>query len=764
MAVWVRFIKLIPNVVCKVFIDDAYIWAHIDHIQNLRHAFDATELWNQLIGQKLNAAKSTLWATSSSARKIAKKIFPLIPVACEFDALGTKIYTSTKDAKMLSCLVRKKWLRLELISETLVPFLCHEKLKLSLLHQKVIPQCTYAADISDIPKKVLSDLQTDIATVLWQNRPHWRSKMLVFCFLSQPCLVEPRIARAYTAVRNFWRFVHHDPTILAKLQNVFSRCIQHKQSLLYHVSSALEVFHLRLFPSMQVGIAQQRFEILDVTPRDLRPFLCTMGRQACYEASGAKARKDVAKPVGLLDYHLSTAFYHKYKPPRNSKVSLCPHYESQLVGCTITNDRRAAVGFTDDPSCRFCGFSKESLRHIVLECSEAPHELRRAPSHDLGPNFSLFGITEHPVALCNFRMCWQTLSIDETLGFDAAKNRRPLWTDGSVFFQNHFWITTGACAIVDSDLNTVFVGRVDHIHLTSYATELFAIVKAVALSQGPVCITTDSLTVVQLFHDMCKNQAIGREWSHSQWWIVLFRLWAARSLLCANPIELKWMRAHTCDDLPIEAISDAVAEQVGFRREDIICNRIADKLASECAASLLPIDPKLFALLHHEAFVRQIALARLNQTIGDIVPLKPQYETIAELEHDDEAEVFRRRFSTWLWDSVRADFEWVPSSSDSISAKLMTKFSVADAHTLINFLQGLSWRVSAELSTSYVEIALLFVRCKSPLEKIQPDIATFVDILKVVLWCFPVRNRLSSLVFTMQHGHTSAGMRCLRAR
>ena len=47
----------------------------------------------------------------------------------------------------------------------------------------------------------------------------------------------------------------------------------------------------------------------------------------------------------------------------------------------------------------------------------------------------------------------------------------------------------------------------------------------------------------------------------------------------------------------------------------------------------------------------------------------------------------------------------------------MTTFS-ADARAFLQFFHGQSWRVSGELSTSYVEI--------------EPAAATFVDVLKIV--------------------------------
>ena len=98
MHVWACFVQRIPEVVSRVFIDDAYLWVRITHIDNLQIALRLTQVWGDLVGQHLNHNKSVLWATSAKARKQAKAVFPHLPLALEFDVLGAKIYTSDRDA------------------------------------------------------------------------------------------------------------------------------------------------------------------------------------------------------------------------------------------------------------------------------------------------------------------------------------------------------------------------------------------------------------------------------------------------------------------------------------------------------------------------------------------------------------------------------------------------------------------------------------------------------------------------------------------
>lgn len=351
MAVWARFISLIPHVSCRAFIDDAYLWVRIDHIDQLRIALDLTAQWNTLVGQKLNKTKCNLWATSTQARKSAKSHFPEIPLVLEFDALGAVIYTSERNAYGFSP-ARVEQIRTDIRNIGALPI--SRKSKAKIVAAKILPQCSFAAEISDIPKKVLSDLQSDIATVLWENRPHWRSKMPVFCFLSQPCFVHPQLSRAFMMIRNFWRFVHGNPEICEILERNFASFLQAKHSIIRHISVALKFFHMEIFPTLHIGIGQTRFHVLDFSFRELRGLFFQLGHQYCYEQSGIKPRKDLVRSTGIIDMHLSGLFKRKYKPPPNSKENFIPHFESQIVGCTITNDRRAAAGFTDDFRCRFC--------------------------------------------------------------------------------------------------------------------------------------------------------------------------------------------------------------------------------------------------------------------------------------------------------------------------------------------------------------------------------------------------------------------------
>ena len=154
--------------------------------------------------------------------------------------------------------------------------------------------------------------------------------MLVFCFLSQPCYVHPQISRAFVMIRNFWRFVHGKTEVCHILELNFDRFLRAKHSLIKHVSAALKFFHMEIFPNLQVGIGETRFHVLDFSFREIRALLFQFGHQFCYEQSGIKPRKDLARPTGIIDTHLSMLFKRKYKPPTNTRENLIPHLNLKL--------------------------------------------------------------------------------------------------------------------------------------------------------------------------------------------------------------------------------------------------------------------------------------------------------------------------------------------------------------------------------------------------------------------------------------------------
>lgn len=237
-----------------------------------------------------------------------------------------------------------------------------------------------------------------------------------------------------------------------------------------------------------------------------------MGQQFCYENSAKKPRKDFYKPNGLVDGYLSTIFRQRHKHSLDYK-SLLPHFDAQIVGCTVTNDRRKAAGFDDTSDCRFCGATKESLNHIVRECGASSIAPKKLQEHEFGSNFMLLVIFEHPVKVADQRLAMTAWDPSCIAVFDPSKPHVSLWTDGSVVFPESFWLTCAAYSIVDEQEQCIEVDCVRHLCLNSYTAELYAILQAFAKQDGPLTIHTDCQTIVDLFQTFLTTERIAKSWS-----------------------------------------------------------------------------------------------------------------------------------------------------------------------------------------------------------------------------------------------------------
>lgn len=95
-----------------------------------------------------------------------------------------------------------------------------------------------------------------------------------------------------------------------------------------------------------------------------------MAKQTCYAQASLQQRKDFRPLAGVLDPFLSLTFRTQSKLTLPGDVPPTAFFESQVVGCMLTKDRLHAAKRTDDAQCRMCGQHKETLPHLVCECSE----------------------------------------------------------------------------------------------------------------------------------------------------------------------------------------------------------------------------------------------------------------------------------------------------------------------------------------------------------------------------------------------------------
>lgn len=141
---------------------------------------------------------------------------------------------------------------------------------------------------------------------------------------------------------------------------------------------------------------------LDFSRKDLKRLLQNLCRNQCYHKATRAARKDVKPSKGHYDHDL-TLMKNDYWSTVCNNLPLSVHRQSALVGCIITNDRRARAYKDDYNTCRFCNQEVECMPHLA-SCERLLEKFPRGLNNfDLGPNFALTGSVEIPDEIVQHR-------------------------------------------------------------------------------------------------------------------------------------------------------------------------------------------------------------------------------------------------------------------------------------------------------------------------------------------------------------------------
>ena len=484
MSVWSIFINLIPQVTAKAFIDDAYLWAHLSHVHELKRAFDVTAVWDTLMGQLSNPKKCQLWVSDSSHKRMIAPLFPDIPIADVIDVLGVKMYISPTKSFDFDTKKGDKVID-DLKSIAALPL--RVEIKKHLISSKVIPQLTYGAVMTKIPQRVLWKTQNEIVNVLWARRPHWRSRLLVLGVVAKPHRTEPQIARAYTAVVDFVR-----PSAIQTCRDLQSAHPWPRESLLWQLAEALRLLGFTLQPGLCVSFrGSQHMSLFDLNHRDIAKPLQYLAKQKCYSDAASSKRRDLSRCSAIFDPDLSSLLLRKSKLHLESPIPCQLLFESVQTGCNLTNDRLFRA---ESPKCRLRACAKENWAHLVHECPGVAYAISRPPDHEIGVNFPVFGLCTHPRSVALHRLQMSVLGEGST-SFDVTRIEH-FWTDGSVQWGNYFWLATGAYAIVDARFQVVESGRVSHWELSAYTTELYALLRVIKRATCCIQVKSDCQSLV----------------------------------------------------------------------------------------------------------------------------------------------------------------------------------------------------------------------------------------------------------------------------
>ena len=741
--VWCHLLDHLPEVYVRAFIDDAYLWSKLEHCEYLQKALEVTKVWDQLVGQQLNEGKSSMWATSSKGRKLAKKFFPQLPIRLEVEVLGTMMYTSERDAFHFD----DKRLRKVLDdTDNIAALPVSHKTRVFLIGSKILPQISFGAHISKIPQQALNSIQNAIARALWVGRPKWRSRQLLQAVLSQPHRTDPRIACAYNTILECIRMCHTLPSTFSMLLRTWKNDFG-EHSLAAKLQGAATVLGMRIDHELNMSYCGSTpVSIRAVSTTDASKVLQNLARQACYQQAFGKKRKDLVPSSKIFDFQ-QTTFLLKRSPlqAESDGVLLRSRLESVLVGCTLTNDRLAGSGWTDSALCRFCCQEKEDMHHLVHDC-EHLHNLVGSPiHHELGENFLLLGHIAHPKFVARRRLQFAfaaDLELAET--FDPMCLKR-LWTDGSLVLGESFWLATATYAIVDEQVTIIKKGLISHWAISAYAAELWPVVIACVTASTKVVIFSDCLNVVVHAQHLFSGGFADPTWSCFEWWQALQNVVQLRLRETATPFWIEWIPAHKLEHIPDYLLSDELAALHNTTVEHIVCNRKCDLAAKELAQSLSPVTQDMFNQMSKAVDLHQRWLIALHARM-------PTTESSADSVHvaaegNDVAptpELCKMRFPHWHWGLPRKFFPWRPKIPKNLPSPPTWKASSEDWASICAFLSGLHWQVDGSQSFSFCELAVLYHQAGYQITGDQ-ELCTFYDIYKLVRECILQLSRLANV-------------------
>ena len=718
-----HLVKSLPTVTLKAFIDDAYLWAHLSNVHDLQTVMKISDVWDKLSGQLLNDEKCVTWGTNADARHQIMELFPKMTFQYVFDCLGAIIYTA---ANCPYSFPQEKISKICTDAKNIAMLPFPMTTRMDLAASKVIPQCTFASNISMIPRRDIGKIQNEIANVCWFQKPHWRSKWLIFALLVKPHRVEPIAARAYTAIVDFCRTFQNDSQ-LQKLILKHAKLDLPKTALISSVQEAFGYFGLRLTSELAVVFDNHTLcSFKQLTLKDVKTVLPYLARQACYLEASKKKRKDFHEPSGIIDHQLSTVF-SRQKQNDQPTIPDNSFFESQLVGCTLTRDRLIHAKLVDTSSCRFCHEAKEDIPHL-LRCPQVIQILGQTPEHELGANFYNLGIVEHPKDVLINRLKLSDLADIHVAEFDACANPVQRWTDGSLVCANFFWLACGSFAIVDETGFCIKRGIVRAWCMSSYTTELWALLEAICGASAPVTIYTDCQTIVRQFNSMKTKGHIDPDWLHYPWWEKIHTIWRERSNDHTEPIILQWIPSHVLEHVPIHLITEEMAEAKQTSIVHIQNNRVADFAARDVAQKHAVIRPGFMDELLSHILERQTWLQRLNKCIA--VEYQTNTQTTAEETTEQDADkltidIARKIFPQWPWDASPSNYQWKAKIHVDLAAPKNWHLTECDWCTFCSFLRKARWKCSPNAETAYIEMTVLFILRGFSFENIDKQLCTY---------------------------------------
>ena len=291
-------LSAILRVLSSELIDDTYLWTRLPSIDRLVAAVRATELWDSLRGQFLNASKCEIFASNGSLRKAMKQAFPQMKLVEVVNILGAFVQTTKKNVGSSPPSKLQTALR---DCEAIRALPCDSYTRRAqIIATKVMPQVAFAPQLNFLPKRLLARLQSAIADALWQNRPKWRSKHLLLCVIHKAHKLDPFLCRAVTTIVESVRFLQSSAHARQRWRQLLQDQLT-AQAWMTQFSQARQILDILWTDSFEItAFDSAAVNFLDCSAPDLKCVLKNLAANKCYITASLMPRKGIHAAVGFL--------------------------------------------------------------------------------------------------------------------------------------------------------------------------------------------------------------------------------------------------------------------------------------------------------------------------------------------------------------------------------------------------------------------------------------------------------------------------------
>ena len=139
-------------------------------------------------------------------------------------------------------------------------------------------------------------------------------------------------------------------------------------------------------------------------------------------------------------------------------------------------------------------------------------------------------------------------------------------------------------------------------------------------------------------------------------------LWKTKFLCDIEALEIVWVPAHLYEGIPVELITEEMANLHDTNVQNIACNRRADFAAKQAAMHECAVDPNFKQTYLNAILARQEFLTKLSFHVGIEceIPLPPEkFNEHQELDVQNNEAVIAF-FHGWKWNLAERLFSWKP--------------------------------------------------------------------------------------------------------